>query len=84
MASAKNESSFNQVKRKDLDRVVNITSNIAGDGNATEIVGQIRELLKDHSLPQGMDIRFTGQQEEQAKEMNFLSSALGIAIFLIL
>ena len=84
VASAKNESSFNQVKRKDLDRVVNITSNIAGDGNATEIVGQIRELLKDHSLPQGMDIRFTGQQEEQAKEMNFLSSALGIAIFLIL
>jgi multidrug efflux pump len=84
VATAKNESSFNQVKRKDLDRVVNVTSNIAGDGNATEIVGQIRELLKDHSLPQGMDIRFTGQQEEQAKEMNFLSSALGIAIFLIL
>ena len=31
-----------------------------------------------------MAIRFTGQQEEQAKEMSFLTSALGIAVFLIL
>ena len=84
VATAKKGSSFNQVKRKDLDRVVNITSNVAGDGNATEIVAQIRDLLKDYEMPEGMDIRFTGQQEEQAKEMNFLSSALGIAIFLIL
>ncbi|MFK7755433.1 MAG: efflux RND transporter permease subunit [Flavobacteriales bacterium] len=84
VASVKKQSSFNQVKRKDLDRVVNITSNVAGDGNATEIVTQITELLKDHKLPQGVNIRFTGQQEEQAKEMSFLSSALGIAVFLIL
>ncbi len=84
VATAKESSSFNEVKRKDLDRVINITSNVAGDGNATEIVEQIKVLLKDYKMPEGMAIRFTGQQEEQAKEMNFLSSALGIAVFLIL
>ncbi len=84
VASAKNETSFNQVKRSKLDRVVNITSNVSGDGNATEIVSQISELLQDYELKKGVDIRFTGQQEEQAKEMSFLSSALGIAVFLIL
>ena len=35
------------------------------------------------AIPQGYSYEFTGQQEEQAKEMAFLSKALLIAIFLI-
>jgi multidrug efflux pump subunit AcrB len=33
---------------------------------------------------QGVKFRFSGQMEEQEKEMGFLSTALGIAVFLIL
>ncbi len=84
VATAKKESSFNQVKRKELDRVVTITSNVIEGANATEIVGKIKDLMQDQELEKGVAIKFTGQQEEQAKEMAFLSTALAIAVFLIL
>jgi multidrug efflux pump len=35
-------------------------------------------------LPDGVSYRFAGQQDEQEKEMAFLSKALLIAVFLIL
>ena len=35
-------------------------------------------------MPEGINRKFTGQQEEQAKEMAFLGKALAIAVFLIL
>jgi len=46
-----------------------------------------RELLNFEAsmgLAKGYSYKFTGQMEEQAKEMAFLSVALGIAVFLIM
>jgi multidrug efflux pump subunit AcrB len=39
---------------------------------------------KSGKVAEGISFKFTGQQEEQAKEMAFLGSALMIAVFLIL
>ncbi len=80
-------SSFGSVKRKDLDRMVEINSNVLEGYNANEIVGKIQDLLKDHDIKPGYAFKFTGEQEEQAKNMAFLSRAMLIAvaaIFLIL
>ena len=83
VAHAKLTSTFSTVKRKDLDRLITVYSSVTEDANANEVVAQIKEELKDYSLPEGITLQFTGQQEEQSKEMAFLSKALLIAVFMI-
>ena len=86
VASYKNTSTFSAVKRTDLNRVITISSNVldAEGYNANEVVANIKAELEDYELPEGVDVKFTGQQEEQAKEMAFLGTALGIAFALII
>ncbi|MEX0967959.1 MAG: efflux RND transporter permease subunit [Bacteroidia bacterium] len=83
LAELEYSSTYGSVKRKDLDRVITIYSNVTGDGNATQIVGQIQELLSDFEMPAGYDVKFTGEQEEQEKSFIFLVQAMMIAVFAI-
>ena len=83
VATAEKQSTFSQVKRKNLNRIITISSNVLDGYNANEVVAEIKETLKDFALPEENTLNFTGQQEEQAKEMAFLSSALMIAVFMI-
>jgi len=83
VASASKSSTFSAVKRKELDRVITLYSGVQEGANPTQIVGEIKELLANYEVPRGMTLSFTGQQEEQQKEMAFLSKALLIALFLI-
>ncbi len=83
VAKMEKSSTFSAVKRKDLDRVITIYSNVLENYNATEVNDQIKTYLKDYNLPKDINVSFTGQQEEQAKQMEFLSTALLIAVFLI-
>ncbi len=84
VAKVRNSSSFGNINRKDLERVVTLYSNVLDGYNATEINEQLKVLLKDYHIPAGYDVKFTGEQEKQAEEMAFLASALMIAVFLIL
>ena len=74
---------FSAIKRKDLTRVITISSNVLDGYNANEVVAAIKGELSTFETPEKVKWRFTGQQEEQAKEMAFLSTALLIAVFLI-
>lgn len=84
VATAEKSSTFSAVKRRDLDRVITLTSNVLTDYNANEIVAEIKKLSDEYEFGAGNKVMFTGQQEEQAKELAFLSSALAIALFLII
>ncbi|WP_370478958.1 efflux RND transporter permease subunit [Tamlana flava] len=84
LVETKNIATFSSIKRKDLKRVITIYSNVLEGFNATEIVQKIQESMKNYDLPSGMSYNFTGEQEEMAKNMAFLSKALVIAMFLIL
>lgn len=85
VAHAEKSSTFSAVKRKDLNRLITIYSNVLDNEgyNANEVVEKIKNHLEGYDLPKGISLKFTGQQEEQAKEMNFLGTALLIAVFLI-
>jgi multidrug efflux pump len=83
VASAGRSTTYNAIKRKDLDRTVTLSSNVLGGFNANEVVASIKSALDDYPDQGGVQWEFTGQQEEQAKEMAFLSKALVIALFLI-
>ncbi len=83
IAESKRTSTFGSVKRKDLDRVISISSNVLDGFNANEVVAEIKANMSSFDMPAGYTFKFTGQQEEQAKETAFLMRALMIAVFLI-
>ena len=84
VATASRATTFSAVKRKDLKRVITITSNVLEGANPTEIISNMEvDMAEELNLPTTVKWAFTGQQEEQAKEMAFLSKALLIALFLI-
>jgi len=83
IAHAEKSSTFSAVKRKDLNRVITIFSNVVENYNATDINEQIQKSLENYNLPKNISVSFTGEQETQAKEMAFLSKALLIAVFMI-
>ncbi len=83
VASVEYSSTYGSINRKDLERVVTVYSNVLDGYNATNINNQIKEAMSDFQVPVGYSVKFTGEQEEQAKEMEFLSGALLLAVFLI-
>ncbi|MAC17849.1 MAG: copper transporter [Flavobacteriales bacterium] len=83
VATAERSTTFSSVKRKDLDRIITLSSNVLEGANANEIVAQMESALDGFEVPNGVRFAFTGQQEEQAKELAFLSRALLLALFLI-
>jgi multidrug efflux pump subunit AcrB len=50
---------------------------------ANEVVASINRVAKNYPLPKGMEIKMTGEQEDQAETMAFLAKAMMIAIGLI-
>jgi multidrug efflux pump subunit AcrB len=89
IAKQKNSSGFSAIKHKDTKRVVTVYSSLApGYTDAGVVVSNIQNEMKNFSdLPSGIKIDYTGQIEEQNKQMTFLMGAffLGLGlIFLIL
>ena len=83
VATAERTSTFSAVKRKDLNRIITITSNVLEEYNPNEVVAEIKEALDGYEMSDDIELKFTGQQEDQAEEMSFLGGALLIAVFLI-
>ena len=84
----KSTNTYSTVIHKDLIPYVGVESNVTEGSNPDEVVAELKELMKEYEMdagiPDGITYDFKGQQEEQAKEMAFLSKALIIALFLIL
>lgn len=72
--------SFSAIKRKNLNRIINLYSNVLEGYNANEIVARLKRELKGFPLPKGVNYSFTGEQEEQSKNLNFLMKALLMAV----
>ncbi|RMA66262.1 efflux RND transporter permease subunit [Ulvibacter antarcticus] len=89
VASKSNTSGFSAIKHRDTRRVVTVYSALApGYTDAGAVVSQVQNEMRNfEGLPENIKIDFTGQIEEQNKQMTFLMGAffsgLGL-IFLIL
>ncbi len=89
VATQKNNSGFSAIKHKSVKRVVTLYSALApGETDASAVVRKIQNEMKNFKdLPKGVKIDYTGQIEEQNKQMTFLVGAFfsGLAlIFFIL
>ncbi|WP_373397446.1 efflux RND transporter permease subunit [Algoriphagus halophilus] len=83
VAEIKYGSTYGSVKRKDLDKAITVYSNVLDGYNPTEVNAQIQAALRNYDVPDGISVKYTGEQEEQQKSMEFLIGALGIAVSLI-
>ena len=80
------------VVRKNQNNTVTVFSGVQEGYNANEIIAVVKEYLNefensdagDSFINAGFRYKFTGQMEDQEKELAFLSSALLFAVFLIL
>lgn len=84
LVTQKNITSFNAIKHRDLNRVVTLYSPVLAGYNANEVVDQVKKALENYSLPEGINFKFSGEIEEQEKNMAFLTNALLSALGLIL
>lgn len=80
------------VVRKNLNNTVTVFAGVQEGYNPNEIINQVKNLLLSFDESDdgmaffngGYNYKFTGQMEDQQKELSFLSTALLVAVFLIL
>jgi multidrug efflux pump subunit AcrB len=76
--------SYGGINRKNSKRIVTVSSNVLGGYNANEIVAEINKALPAFKKSDLVDIKITGEQEDQAETMGFLSKAMLLSLCLIL
>lgn len=85
VAKQKNNSGFSSIKHKATKRIVTLYSALApGYTDAAAIVSQVQEEMKNFTKkPDSIKVDYTGQIEEQNKQMAFLMGAFFTGLALI-
>ncbi|MBN1115690.1 MAG: efflux RND transporter permease subunit [Bacteroidales bacterium] len=84
VATIEYSTTFSSVRRKDMDRVITLYSNVVAGYNANTIIEQMRSELESFEMPAGYAYEFTGEQQEADESMAFLKNAMLIALALIM
>jgi multidrug efflux pump len=89
VAKQNNTSGYSAIKHKDVKRVVTLYSALTPGGNAAAIVAQIQNEMQSFTeKPDTVNINYTGEIEEQNKQMTFLMGAfftgLGLIFFILI
>jgi len=86
VARQRNTSSFSAIKHRDAKRVVTVYSALRpGFTDAGAVVSEVQEAMEEfEGLPSGVNIDYTGQIEEQNKQMEFLMGAFFSGLGLIM
>ena len=71
------------IKRVDGRRVYTVSANVKEGVNTNAKVQELQQYLGDIEIPEGLSVRFRGEDEEQQESMAFLSRAFFVAIFIM-
>ena len=83
VASIQYKDTYGGIKRKNLKRVITLSSEVLSGYTANQVVTNIKKTIPGFQSPTGIEISLTGEQEDQAETMAFLLKAMVIAIGLI-
>ena len=87
VATQKNSSGFSSIKHRDGNRVVTVYSGLKAGGNPAQVVDQVRKEMENfNGIPNSVKVDYTGEIEEQNKQMNFLVGAFfgGLALIMLI
>jgi len=76
--------SYGQINRLNLKRVITLSSNVLDGYTANEIIPQIKKAIPTFEKSSSIDIKITGEQEDQQESMLFLMNAMLLSLFLIM
>ncbi len=75
--------SYAGIRRIDQKRVITLSSNVLGGYNANEVVADIQKALTTFNKPEQVEIKMTGEQEQQQETSEFLGVAFLVAFGLM-
>ncbi|MCD6018266.1 MAG: efflux transporter permease subunit [Bacteroidetes bacterium] len=78
------ENTYGGIKRKQNKRVITLSSDVLEGFNPNNVVAQLEDAAKGYRPTGAVEVKFTGQQEEQAETGAFLGSAMMTSIGIIL
>ncbi|MDT0538926.1 MULTISPECIES: efflux RND transporter permease subunit [Croceitalea] len=85
VASQKNSSGFSAIKHRNGNRVVTLYSGLKAGGNPAAVVDQVRQEMESFTgIPESVKVDYTGEIEEQNKQMAFLVGAFFSGLGLIM
>jgi multidrug efflux pump len=86
LADVKYTNTFGGVRRKDLERMITISSNITAEyqPKQTQVVNAVKAAVAQLPETEGVFVGFEGEDAEMMDAINFLGRSLVISIFLIL
>lgn len=83
VADIEYSNSYAGIRRIDQKRVITLASNVLSDYNANEVVADIQAALGSFSRPDQVEIKMTGEQEQQKETADFLGLAFLVAFGLM-
>ena len=84
VATLKYENSYGGINRKNLKRTIVLSSNLEGKATANEVTARVIAALPSFQHPESVDIKLTGEREDQAESANFMMGAMMLSVFLII
>lgn len=87
VASQRNSSGFSSIKHRNGNRVVTVYSGLTAGGNPAQVVDDVRNEMENfRGIPNTVKVDYTGEIEEQNKQMNFLVGAFfgGLALIMLI
>jgi multidrug efflux pump len=84
VATIKYQNAYGGINRKDLKRVITVSSNLLSGYTSNEVNAELKNVFENYKKPPGTEISITGEQEDQAENMVFLSKAMFLSLFLVL
>jgi multidrug efflux pump subunit AcrB len=83
IATLKYSNSYSVINRKNQKRVVTLSSDVTDGYAANEVVANIQEVIKSMDIPEGYEVKMTGEQEQQQETSSFLGVAFALALSLM-
>jgi multidrug efflux pump len=83
VADVKYGTTYGGIKRKNQKRIVTLSSGVLTGFNPNKVVEDVKAKLTGFKAPENVNVKFGGQQEEQAEAMSFLVGAFFTSMGLI-
>ncbi len=87
VANVHYDNTFGGIKRKNQKRIIMLESNVLSGYTPNDVVAAVERSIKNYSLPETVEVKMGGEQEQQKETGAFLVNALLISLglmFLIL
>ena len=83
IATVRYSNSYSVINRKNQKRVVTLSSDVTEGYAANDIVANIQEVINNMDIPEGYEVKMTGEQEQQQETSSFLGVAFALALSLM-